>query len=348
MTNPAAFMNSHCRTALLTCVSLIATYDCGLFADTVRVDDARQLASAVARAKPGDEILLASKQWRDVDIVLIGEGEPARPIVVRAEQPGQTVITGSSRVRIAGKHLVLSGLKFHNLNNPKSDWLEFRKDSKASASYCRVENCWFVEDDESESLAKENRWINLYGEHNAVERCSIAGKRNKGATLVVWVDDKNTGAHTIRENYFGPRPSLKKNGGETIRIGDSSTSQLAARCIVEKNLFHLCAGETECISNKSCENVYRQNTFRDVEGTLTLRHGDRCVVEGNVFVRPPEVGNRRHSSHGNRPSSKRQHTRRTGRRRLSISNHCYPWSSERCRQRLSTSPRRGYRKQSHQ
>ncbi|NUQ65115.1 MAG: hypothetical protein HUU20_21840 [Pirellulales bacterium] len=37
------------------------------------------------------------------------------------------------------------------------------------------------------------------------------------------------------------------------------------------------------ISNKSCENVYRGNTFRGCAGALTLRCGKRCVVEGNFF-----------------------------------------------------------------
>src|SRR6185436_3793331 len=56
-----------------------------------------------------------------------------------------------------------------------------------------------------------------------------------------------------------------------------------ARCVVEENLFTECNGEIEIISNKSCENTYRRNTFVDCEGTLTLRHGHRNQVEGNFF-----------------------------------------------------------------
>jgi poly(beta-D-mannuronate) lyase len=53
--------------------------------------------------------------------------------------------------------------------------------------------------------------------------------------------------------------------------------------VVNDNLFTECNGEVEIISNKSCENVYRHNAFVDCEGTLTLRHGHRNVVEGNFF-----------------------------------------------------------------
>src|SRR5439155_18033977 len=40
----------------------------------------------------------------------------------------------------------------------------------------------------------------------------------------------------------------------------------------------------EIISNKSCENVYRFNTFLDCDGMFTLRHGNRCRVESNFFI----------------------------------------------------------------
>jgi poly(beta-D-mannuronate) lyase len=53
--------------------------------------------------------------------------------------------------------------------------------------------------------------------------------------------------------------------------------------VVENNYFYQCNGEVEIISSKSCENIYRGNTFVSCEGALTLRHGNRCTVEGNFF-----------------------------------------------------------------
>jgi len=57
-----------------------------------------------------------------------------------------------------------------------------------------------------------------------------------------------------------------------------------AECLVEDNYFYRCDGETECISNKSCGNTYRRNWFVETQGTLTLRHGNNCLVEGNIFL----------------------------------------------------------------
>src|SRR5262249_53093717 len=85
-------------------------------------------------------------------------------------------------------------------------------------------------------------------------------------------------------NHFGPRPPLGFNGGETIRVGTSNVSRNVSRTLVENNLFEKCDGEVECISNKSCENVYRHNTFLGCSATLCLRPGDRCLVEGNFFL----------------------------------------------------------------
>jgi poly(beta-D-mannuronate) lyase len=57
-----------------------------------------------------------------------------------------------------------------------------------------------------------------------------------------------------------------------------------ALTLVEHNLFEECNGEVEIISNKTCGNAFRYNTFLGCEGALTLRHGNRCTVAGNFFL----------------------------------------------------------------
>ena len=48
-------------------------------------------------------------------------------------------------------------------------------------------------------------------------------------------------------------------------------------------MFNNWAGEVEIISNKCGSNKYYNNTFRDYQGTLTLRHGNNTEVFGNYF-----------------------------------------------------------------
>src|SRR5690606_21077230 len=76
---------------------------------------------------------------------------------------------------------------------------------------------------------------------------------------------------------------LGYNGAEIIRIGTSHWSMHNSFTTVENNYFERCNGEREIISNKSCGNIYRGNTFVECEGTLTLRHGNNTLVENNFF-----------------------------------------------------------------
>lgn len=256
-----------------------------LSARDVPVADPAALRAAVAAARPGDRLLLAEGEWRDASIVFSAKGTAEAPIVLKAAKPGRTVLTGRSTLRIGGEHLVAEGLFFRD-PEPGVELIEFRVDSKTPAKHCRLTDCAVLRTlpPSPADRKRESRWVGLYGTGNRVERCSFAGKPDAGALLVVWLRDGEEAEHHIEKNYFGPRERLGKNGGETIRVGDSRTSMLSARCVVEKNLFERCDGEAECVSNKSCGNVYRDNAFLEVAGTLTLRHGNGCLVERNVFL----------------------------------------------------------------
>ena len=75
--------------------------------------------------------------------------------------------------------------------------------------------------------------------------------------------------HRIDHNYFGHRPILGSNGGETLRIGTSHYSMSNSFTVVEDNYFDRCDGEEEIISNESGGNVFRRNVFFESRGTLT-------------------------------------------------------------------------------
>lgn len=247
--------------------------------------DAKALERALKEVRPGDTILLAEGEWRDVVIRCQAEGTEQAPITLRASSQGKTIFTGASGLRLGGRHVVVEGLWFRNPDPAVGDTIEFRLDSKHLAEHCRVSQCAITLDPgQAAREAKESRWLGLYGGHNRVDHCYLAGKVTRGATAVVWLGEGQAARHRIDHNHFGPRERLGRNGGETIRIGDSKTSLTEAACVIEDNLFERCNGEAECLSNKSCGNVYRRNVFLEVSGTLTLRHGNDCLVEENVFL----------------------------------------------------------------
>lgn len=248
-----------------------------------RATDAESFGKVVAMARPGDVVILADGNWDDARLKVRASGTAAAPIVIRAETPGKVVLRGDSRLSLAGSHLVVEGLWFHNPTGEEA--IETRIDSDEFAHSCRIAHCAVVEDGDAQRKGEDtSRFLSLYGSGHVVERCRFGGHSGRGATVVAWLEEGVVAGHRLAGNHFGPREPLGKNGGETIRIGDSSTSMLEANCIVEDNLFERCDGEAECISNKSCGNVYRRNHFVAVSGTLTLRHGNGCLVEGNVFL----------------------------------------------------------------
>ena len=250
------------------------------------VATAAELGAAISASQPGDTVTMANGTWTDTPITFDRDGLPGDSITLRAETPGEVVLTGRSTLSIGGDYLKVDGLRFEGGALPDgAAVIQFRRSSSDLASHSRLTNCTVV-DVNPPSTRTEYKWVSVYGRFNRVDHCSFAGKTNEGALLVVWLRDPPDDAppeHRIDHNHFGPRPEFGDNGAETIRIGTSSRSMQDANVVVERNLFTETDGEIEIVSNKSGGNIYRGNTFRRARGTLTLRHGNGCLVEDNFF-----------------------------------------------------------------
>lgn len=288
--NSLAFQSRDLESFRMSISQLAVILVCGIelvSAKEFRMTPKSKLKPILKEAEAGDVIILEDGTWKDVKLRFEGlVGTEGKPIQIRAESPGKVVMTGSSQVRVSGSHIVVSGLSFLNPNG-EADVFEFRTHDERLAHFSRITDCSFEQTQKGSD--KKSLWVNVYGTNNRVDHCYFAGKQNKGTTLVVWVTE-TPGRHRIDHNYFGRRPVLGGNGGETIRIGISDTSEHSSGTVVEQNYFYRCNGEGEVVSNKSCENVYRYNLFERCEGALTLRHGHRCLVEGNVFLGQKEEG----------------------------------------------------------
>jgi poly(beta-D-mannuronate) lyase len=142
---------------------------------------------------------------------------------------------------------------------------------------------------------EQDSWVALYGKNNRVDHNHFEGKGNRGVTLIVRLNTKESieNNHIIEANYFGPRQNLGSNGGETLRVGTSHYSMEKSNTLVQGNYFDRCDGEHEIISNKCDQTTYKNNVFFESIGTLTMRHGDETLVEGNVFL-----GNRKRNTGG--------------------------------------------------
>lgn len=248
------------------------------------VSDQQSFNEAVKVAAPGDVITLANGTWEDFEILFTGQGEEENPIRLAAETPGKVILSGQSNLRLAGEYLEVSGLVFKDGYTPTSEVVSFRKNSKEFANNSRITN--IVIDNYNQPERQEvDFWVMMYGKNNRFDHNHIVGKRNKGVTMAVRLNNDASleNNHSIDHNYFGPRQILGSNGGETLRIGTSHHSRKDSLTIVENNYFDRADGELEIISNKSGKNKFINNTFYESRGTLTMRHGNNNLVEGNVF-----------------------------------------------------------------
>jgi poly(beta-D-mannuronate) lyase len=274
-------LSSLARPALLS-LAFIACFN--VFAAEILVKTPEAYQKALKDIQPGDEIILANGTWKNFEILLDAKGTEEKPITLRGQSPGKVFLTGQSNLRLAGEYLVVSGLVFKDGYTPTGEVIAFRRNKDTLANHSRVTQI-VIDNFSNPEKFEQDSWVMVYGRHNRFDHNHLVGKRNKGVTMAVRLttEASQQNHHQIDHNYFGPRPILGSNGGETLRIGTSHHSLTNSFTTVENNYFDRCNGEVEIISVKSGKNQIRNNAFFESRGTLTLRHGNGNIVENNVF-----------------------------------------------------------------
>ncbi len=247
-----------------------------------RISTPSGLTSSMASVVPGDTVTILNGKYADWVIKFTANGSSSAPILLRAETTGAVTLTGNSTIKFSGKYIIVDGFTFNNGFVPSDGVIEFRTSTTAFAYNSRLTNTTITDYSNPDSTV-DSKYVSIFGQYNRVDHCSLSGKRNLGTTLVVWRPDTSANYALIDSNYFGPRPPLSVNGGETIRIGTSDLCTSSSFSVVENNYFESCNGELEIISSKSCGNVFRHNTFVNCVGTLTLREAHRNSVYNNFF-----------------------------------------------------------------
>jgi poly(beta-D-mannuronate) lyase len=249
-----------------------------------RVESPKQIKGLTGQLQPGDVVVMANGTWKDKSIAFRGKGTAEAPIVLRAETPGEVVLTGESSLLIDGEHLVVSGLYFRNGKLPQKFLSTKKRDGdnpadaiKISGRNCRVTDT-AVADYDCVS------YVYVTGAEHRVDHCYLGDKSSAYAKLEVKAG-KDPAFHQIDHNHFGPR-KLERPWlyGETIWVDTVKRTPIRARVIVEHNLFDRCDGDETIIYNMTSGNIYRYNTFFESGGCLSLAGGRNCRVEGNYFI----------------------------------------------------------------
>lgn len=230
------------------------------------------LNTVLSKAQPGDTILLKDGIYNNLNVVIGCKGEQNKRITIKPVNPGKVVLTGSSTITITGSFVTLANLVLR-------DGGVSGRAVIIQGSHNRVTGF-----DVSYSASNCEQMVRIENANNRVDHCTFHDWDKLGVWVTVWRPNSNANFAMIDHNIFQNRKATSANNGlECIRIGTSDTSLSSSKSIVYNNVFDNCNGEIEVISNKSGENIYYKNTMTSCEGTLTLRHGDKCYVYNNKF-----------------------------------------------------------------
>lgn len=247
-----------------------------LCANTIKVNSLAELQTAINKAVPGTEILLANGVYTSTeDIGITCKGTQRMPVIIAAETNGGAEISGEGGfvLQSPATYVIIRGFKFtHKANHAKA---------AAGTSFCRWTRNVF-------ETPGDGEYLMLAGSDHQVDYNTFQHKNSMGRFIAV----RGAGSQIaerlwIHHNYFLDQKRKEGNGIETLQFGLSGYSLSSSNSVVEYNLFEECNGENEMISVKSSAVTLRYNTIRNCPAQFTLRHGNHCLVYGNYFVNTP-------------------------------------------------------------
>lgn len=236
------------------------------------VSSIAQLQSAANSAQPGDRIELADGTYTTTGaITLRKSGTSAAPVTIAAQHVGKAEIRGSNGFSLAdADHVVVEGFRLRHAGG---------LGVPAGSHHVRLTR-------NVVQLTGSGNWVTVTGDDVEVDHNTFQNKSTAGVFLQISGPGDAAMAQRTRvhHNYFHDHTFSGDNGGESIRLGYSYRQQSSANAVVEYNLFERADGDSEAISVKSSDNTVRYNTLRDSRGSITLRHGNRNLVEGNLML----------------------------------------------------------------
>ncbi len=248
-----------------------------LQAGTIKVSSLDELQTAIARAVPGDVIVLKDGMYTsNSDITIDKQGTSSMPITITSESISGAVIGGIGGFSLVkpAEYIVIKGFKFiHAASKARM---------AGGTRFCRWTRNIF-------ETPGSGDYLTIAGSDHEVDYNTFQNKDSLGKFIAI----KGTGSQiaerlSIHHNYFKTHKNQgNRNGAEALQFGLSGFSLSSSNSVVENNLFEDCAGENELISIKASRVTVRYNTIRNCPAQFTLRHGNFNQVYGNYFINTP-------------------------------------------------------------
>lgn len=276
------------KTQLSIFAALVVSFCHSVIARDIPAKDAAALRSAVGAAAPGDTVVLAPGEWKNAAIEITKGGTEGKPLVIRAQKPGETILTGNSSLAIKAPHVVIDGLYFTRGFLAPGNPAVIHFLSKHGV----VKNSAIV-DFNPEKFEQEYYWVFFEGDDNVLEHCYFKGKNNLRPLAGNAIE--NSRRNRVRACHFKNIPYASGNGREILRMWGPGKFDPkdpdGAYCVVEGNLFDHADGEgTEIVSLKSNHNRLVGNTVVATRGCLNIRQGSQNTVSGNIILGEDTTG----------------------------------------------------------
>jgi hypothetical protein len=273
-----------------------------------RARDVQELSMQLA---PGDQLVLTGADWTDAQFVFGGEGTWEAPILVWAD-PACAPFSGRSAVAFFGRNLVIMDLTFRGgevvdavpaasaeeppgTNGPVTggiaNLVRVGAGPDRPAHHCIV-NRLTVDNVNSSKPADWPRIITRYlllnGHDNTVANSTFAHLKHYGDVIATGELPSATPQRLhLLNNRFTDRPRLDDDPCpyryKIIQIGWHDLRAASAGSLIQGNLFEDCASHVELVSIKASDVFMRNNRFVRCPGAVTIRMGDRALIQDNVF-----------------------------------------------------------------
>ncbi|UEG54656.1 hypothetical protein LLH06_06740 [Mucilaginibacter daejeonensis] len=254
------------------------------------VHDQSQFDQAVAKAAPGDSVVIANGTYTPWSVRINNGGDQKRPVVITAQTKGQVVFTGKVAqplFNVKASHVTISGLTFRECELDKANGRSGMLIQMDSVRQSRVTDCSF-----ERNMAKMQFMplvlIGGNSEAARIDHCTFEANIDN-QDVQVKVTKEVSPQHTlIDHNTFLNKKRVhwaNDNGGECVQVGQDPIllGNMVSNTMVTHNRFIACSAEPEVISNKSSKNTYQANYFEDCNAELVMRGGHDCVIDSNRF-----------------------------------------------------------------
>lgn len=235
-------------------------------------------------ATPGGNYTLP-KKLEDTHIYIRGSGSKEKKFKLLGAGTDGSMMTGNSFIKAIASNVIIENIHFQNndIRFIDSEALLQIGQKDITSDNIEVRNLKFTHDVNLVDLGKKTQfqWIKVYASNVLIERCLFEGKKNRLPVIHV---EANYPGVIIADNIFRNILPRKEEALEAISIGYMSGT---SDCLILRNIFDNCKGDSETISCKANGIRIHENTFRNSRSGVSIRWGDNIEVVKNNFSQVP-------------------------------------------------------------